>query len=660
MILLQANQVSRRFADRTLYENVSFSIQTHDRVALVGRNGTGKSTLIKQIIGEEPLSDGTISKARGLRVGYLEQHVAIDSTLTIWEEMLQVFDDTLRLRDQAQHAAEQLAILADDVTSPAYEDALKQYDHLQEQLNERNAYAVESDIRTVLHGFRFTEKDYNTPVQSLSGGQKTRLALAQILLMDYDLLILDEPTNHLDMETLAWLETYLLGYKGALLIVSHDRYFLDKVVNQVVELRHNTLHIYKGNYTYYIKEKELRLEQEMKLFAKQQGEIAKLEDFVQRNIARASTTKRAQSRRKQLDRMVKLDKPQQDARAPRIQFRGEKDSGDRVIAAHQLAVGYPDAGGEPIAQNINLDLRRQEALAIVGPNGVGKTTLLKTLIGLLPALAGEVTIGAGVAIGYYEQNVNSLDPNQTVLESLWGIHDNLDEWKIRSILGSFLFSGETVEKKVSMLSGGEKARLSLARLALDLDNTLLLDEPTNHLDIDSKEVLEEALIEFDGTLLFVSHDRYFINRIATQVLEISPDGATLYLGDYDYYLTKKAELEEIALMKAETATSEASPAKIAGGKAQLSYEESKQVGRELRKLQQAVDKAWEQAESLEAKIERLHQELAEASERNDQVALADLHADLKKCEAEAETAINTWEAAAMELEMFQDENSGLA
>ena len=656
MILLQANQVSRRFADRTLYENVSFSIQTHDRVALVGRNGTGKSTLIKQIIGEEPLSDGTISKARGLRVGYLEQHVAIDSNLTIWEEMLQVFDDTLRLRDQAQHAAEQLAVLADDVTAPAYEDALKQYDHLQEQLSERNAYAVESDIRTVLHGFRFTEKDYNTPVQSLSGGQKTRLALAQILLMDYDLLILDEPTNHLDMETLAWLETYLLGYKGALLIVSHDRYFLDKVVNQVVEIRHNTLHIYKGNYTYYIKEKELRLEQEMKLFAKQQGEISKLEDFVQRNIARASTTKRAQSRRKQLDRMVKLDKPQQDARAPRIQFRGEKDSGDRVIAAHQLAVGYPDAGGEPIAQNINLDLRRQEALAIVGPNGVGKTTMLKTLIGLLPALSGEVTTGAGVSIGYYEQNVNSLDPNQTVLESLWGIHDNLDEWKIRSILGSFLFSGETVEKKVSMLSGGEKARLSLARLALDLDNTLLLDEPTNHLDIDSKEVLEEALIEFDGTLLFVSHDRYFINRIATQVLEISPDGATLYLGDYDYYLAKKAEFEEIAMMKTEAAADTTTPTKMAGGKAQLSYEESKQLGRELRKLQQAVDKAWQQAESLEEKIDQLHQKLAEASEQNDQVALADLHADLKNCETEAETAINTWETAAMDLEVFLEEN----
>lgn len=663
MILLQANQVSRRFADRTLYENVSFSIQTHDRVALVGRNGTGKSTLIKQIIGQEPLSDGTISKARGLRVGYLEQHVAIDSQLTIWEEMLQVFSDTLRLRDQAQHAAEQLALLAEDVTSQAYDNALKQYDQLQEQLNERNAYAVESEIRTVLHGFRFTEKDYDTPVQSLSGGQKTRLALAQILLMEYDLLILDEPTNHLDMETLAWLETYLLGYKGALLIVSHDRYFLDKVVNQVIEIRHNTLHIYKGNYTYYVKEKELRLEQEIKLYSKQQEEISKLEDFVQRNLARASTTKRAQSRRKQLERMDKLEKPKQDSRAPRIQFIADKNSGDRVIAAYQLAVGYPDSP-EPIAKNINLDLRRQEAVAIVGPNGVGKTTMLKTLIGMLPAKAGEVTLGTGVSIGYYEQNVTALDPNQTVLETLWGVHDNLDEWRIRSILGSFLFSGETVEKKVSMLSGGEKARLSLARLALDHDNTLLLDEPTNHLDIDSKEVLEEALIEFDGTLIFVSHDRYFINRIATQVLEVSTDGATLYLGDYDYYLAKKAELEQIALMKSEAENlgkdASASGSQATGGSAQLSYEESKQYNRELRKLQQAVDKAWEKAEALEAEIEQLHHKLAAASQANDQASLADLHTELLSLEAEAETTINTWETAAMDLETFQEENPGLA
>lgn len=658
MILLQANQVSRRFADATLFEDVSFSIQTNDRIALVGRNGTGKSTLIKQIMGEEPLSDGMISRAKGLKVGYLEQHVAIDSDRTIWNEMLNVFQDTLYLRDQAQQAAEQLALEADNTDSKAYEQALERYDQLQERLKDKNAYAIESEIRTVLHGFRFYEEDYDRPVQSLSGGQKTRLALAQILLMDYDLLILDEPTNHLDMETLAWLENYLLGYQGALLIVSHDRYFLDKVAKQVIELRHNTLHIYKGNYSYYLKEKELRLEQEFKLYARQQDEIAKLEDYVRRNLARASTTKMAQSRRRKLEKIDRLEKPKQDARAPRIQFSARKDSGDRVLEASNLAIGYPDLD-EAIARNINMDLRRQEAIAIVGPNGIGKTTYLKTLLGRLEPKAGHVRIGTGVEIGYYEQNVNSLNPNQTVLETLWSAHDSTDEWIVRSILGSFLFSGETVEKKVSMLSGGEKARLSLALLATEHDNTLLLDEPTNHLDIDSKEVLEEALIEYDGTLLFVSHDRYFINRIATQVLEISPDGATLYLGDYDYYLAKKAELEQIEAM-----TQTTTPAKIStntkpaatGGTAQKSYEESKQLGREHRKLSQAVDKAWELNEQLETQIESLHEQLAAAAETNDQASLVDLHTELKSIESEQLVALDTWEHASLELEEFLETN----
>ncbi|MRJ46840.1 ABC-F family ATP-binding cassette domain-containing protein [Fundicoccus ignavus] len=658
MILLQANQVSRRFADATLFEDVSFSIQTNDRIALVGRNGTGKSTLIKQIMGEEPLSDGMISRAKGLKVGYLEQHVAIDSDRTIWNEMLNVFQDTLYLRDQAQQAAEQLALEADNTDSKAYEQALERYDQLQERLKDKNAYAIESEIRTVLHGFRFYEEDYDRPVQSLSGGQKTRLALAQILLMDYDLLILDEPTNHLDMETLAWLENYLLGYQGALLIVSHDRYFLDKVAKQVIELRHNTLHIYKGNYSYYLKEKELRLEQEFKLYARQQDEIAKLEDYVRRNLARASTTKMAQSRRRKLEKIDRLEKPKQDARAPRIQFSARKDSGDRVLEASNLAIGYPDLD-EAIARNINMDLRRQEAIAIVGPNGIGKTTYLKTLLGRLEPKAGHVSIGTGVEIGYYEQNVNSLNPNQTVLETLWSAHDSTDEWVVRSILGSFLFSGETVEKKVSMLSGGEKARLSLALLATEHDNTLLLDEPTNHLDIDSKEVLEEALIEYDGTLLFVSHDRYFINRIATQVLEISPDGATLYLGDYDYYLAKKAELEQIEAM-----TQTTTPAKIStntkpaatGGTAQKSYEESKQLGREHRKLSQAVDKAWELNEQLETQIGSLHEQLAAAAETNDQASLVDLHTELKSIESEQLVALDTWEHASLELEEFLETN----
>ena len=654
MILLQANDVARRFADVTLYEKVSFNIQTNDRIALVGRNGAGKSTLISQIMKTEPISAGEITRSRDLRVGYLEQHVSIDSDRSIWEEMLHVFSDTLALREKAEVAAERVAELSEDWESKEYQNALSAYDQIQQQLAESNAYGVESEIRTVLHGFQFYEEDYDRPVESLSGGQKTRLALARILLMSYDLLILDEPTNHLDMQTLNWLEGYLRGYRGALLIVSHDRYFLNRVANQVLELRNNTLHTYKGNYDFYLKEKALRMEQEWKEYQKQQIEIEKLEEFVAKNIVRASTTKRAQSRRKKLEKMDRIEKPKQDAKAPRIEFSASRDSGNRVIETRDLTIGYE----EPIAKTINMDLRRQDAIAIVGPNGVGKTTFLKTILQQIPALSGEVILGSNVDIGYYDQNVNQLDGNQTVLETLWQAHDTTDEWKVRSILGSFLFSGETVEKKVSMLSGGEKARLSLALLATDHDNTLLLDEPTNHLDIDSKEVLEEALIDYDGTLLFVSHDRYFINRIATNILEISPDGASLYLGDYDYYIEKKRELEEIEALREQDSQDEATPNKEMSQN-QFTYEETKALKKDLRKLQTKVDEAMAESEAMDALITKLEADMIRANEANDQPELADLNKKLIQANERQTNALETWEDASIELEAFMEEHPGI-
>lgn len=656
MILLQANQLARRFADVTLFENVNFNIQTQDRIALVGRNGTGKSTLIEQIMGKEPISEGQITKAKDVRIGYLEQHVAIDSDHSIWDEMLTVFEDTLKLRQQAQESANQLAELSENPDSVEYKQALKDYDHLLESLNQRNAYAIESEIRTVLHGFKFYEEDYDRSVHSLSGGQKTRLALARTLLMNYDLLILDEPTNHLDMETLTWLENYLSSYRGALLIVSHDRYFLNRVANQVIELRNHTLHTYKGNYDFYLKEKALRLEQELTAYEKQQEDIAKLEDFIQKNISRASTTKRAQSRRKQLDKMQRIEKPKQDQRAPRIQFSAEVESGQRVIDVNHLAIGY-DATQAPLSQNISLELRRQDAIAIVGPNGIGKTTFLKTILGKIPALSGQCQFGSNVHIGYYDQNVNQLNPDLTVLETLWQAHDNTDEWKIRSILGSFLFTGESVDKKVGMLSGGEKARLSLALLSMDHDNTLLLDEPTNHLDIDSKEVLEDALIEFDGTLLFVSHDRYFINRIATQILEISEEGSTLYLGDYDYYQHKKAELEEIANLLESSDSRKDEQITTVKSDNQLSYEETKALKKQLRQLEKEVDKWWSLNEDYEQKLAEIHQAMIAASEANDTGKLTDLHKEeIKLSELQTE-AIEAWEEAALALEAFKEEKN---
>ena len=648
MILLQLNNVARHFGDITLYDDVNFSIQSQDRIALVGRNGTGKSTLIKQIIGQEPLSDGTITKQRGIKIGYLEQHVALNSDRTIWEEMLSIFDDSIALRDEATQAAERLAQLSDQWDSPAYKQALADYDRLQEKMQHRNVYSIESDIRMVLHGFRFYEEDYDRPINSLSGGQQTRLAIARTLLMDYDLLILDEPTNHLDMETLNWLEGFLSNYRGALLIVSHDRYFLNRVTRTVVELRHHTSHLYKGNYDFYLKEKALRLSQEMKQYEAQQEEIAKLEDFIARNIVRASTTKRAQSRRKKLEKMTRIEKPLQDDKAPRIQFSAARESGERVIDAEDLAIGY-NAEETPVATDINMELKRQDAIAIVGPNGVGKSTLIKTLIGRIPALAGTISIGTKVDIGYYDQNVNQLNPNLTVLETLWQAHDTVDEWKIRSILGSFLFTGETVEKKVAMLSGGEKARLSLALLASNHDNTLLLDEPTNHLDIDSKEILEEALIDYDGTLLFVSHDRYFINRIATQILEITPTGSQLYLGDYDYYLEKKSEQEAIdAMLESEEEIVTTTPTPTISN-----FEENKQLKRELKRLTTLVEETLTRSEEMDQTIESIHQQLVVASEINDQVRLLELHQTLQQVEAEQLEVLDQWEEASLALEAFE-------
>ena len=656
MILLQANNVSRRFADQTLYQEVNFSIQDRDRIALIGRNGTGKSTLIKQIMNEEPINDGTFSRAKGLTIGYLEQHVALHSTQSIWDEMMSVFSESLTLRQEAIQASQAVADLADkgQFDSPAYQEAIQRYDQVQLALEEKNVYQIESDVRTVLHGFGFKPEDYQTPVNSLSGGQKTRLALAQILLKNYDLLVLDEPTNHLDVATLTWLEQYLLSYKGALLIVSHDRYFLDRVVNQVFEMRHHRLHLYKGNYSDYIVEKEAQLEKEMKEYLKQQTQIHKLEDFIKRNIVRASTTKRAQSRRKQLEKMDRIEKPKQDVKAPRIQFTSGKESGERVLEAEDLTIGYQVH--QPLAQAIQLELKKQDAIAIVGPNGVGKTTLLKTLLHQLPPLQGTFKWGTNVSIGYYDQNVNQLDESRTVLETLWQAHDTTDEWQIRSILGSFLFSGDTVDKKVSMLSGGEKARLALALLATDHDNTLLLDEPTNHLDLDSKEVLEEALIEYDGTLLFVSHDRYFINRIATQVIEISPEGSTLYLGDYDYYLAKKAEME--AFNQEPDATDQKSLSHHESSP--NDYEVNKRIRSDYKKLQASVEAAWARSETIDQTIANLHEEMAQAAQENDQDRLLELDQTLKQKQEAAQEAIDHWEVAALALEDFLERYPHLA
>lgn len=650
MILLQGQNLARYFGETVLFENINMAIQTNERIALVGRNGAGKSTLLKILAGLEPTDAGNIAKRKSVTIGYLDQHTAVDSNKTIWEEMLTVFESVIQLTKEAEAAAVALAdeeLIKDEA---AFQRALAYYDSLQLEMQEKNAYGYESEIRSVLHGFKFYEEDHDQPIEQLSGGQKTRLALAKILLEKKDLLILDEPTNHLDIDTLAWLESYLLTYPGTLLIVSHDRYFLDKIATSVYEISQSKIHYFKGNYSRFLTEKAARLEQEMKLYEKQQAEISKLEDYVARNLVRASTTKMAQSRRKRLEKMDRMDKPKTRERSARFSFDIEQESGNVVMMLENLAIGY---GETELASPINLDLRKRQAVAIVGPNGIGKSTLLKSLTKQIPLLAGKVSFGTNVNLGYYDQELENLSKNKTVLAEIWELHPTMNERDIRTILGSFLFSGEDVDKTIPTLSGGEKARLSLCKLALDRNNLLLLDEPTNHLDIDSKEVLENALIEYDGTLLFISHDRYFINRVATSVLELSEDGSAYYMGDYDYYMEKKQEETELLeLLQAENPDhTEVTQAQVE--KPQSNYQSQKEQAKKERKILRAIEAIEDELANMEEEIALVETQLTLPDVFENHEEVQKYHGRLLELEEQQSTLMNQWEEEHLALEELE-------
>lgn len=540
-MLLQTQNVTRRFGGEELFNGITFEIKENARIGLVGRNGAGKSTLLKILANIEAPDEGRVMRKKDLTIGFLDQHGGLESNRTIWEEMKHIFAPVLEIEKRLR-AVEQKMATEDSSDEASFQELLKEYTRLQETFEQQNGYGYRSEIKMVLHGFKFYEEDYDKPIAYLSGGQKTRLSLAKLLLQKKDLLILDEPTNHLDIETLSWLENYLTNYTGALVIVSHDRYFLDKLTTETYELSYGQIYYFKGNYSRYLKQKAAHIEKQTKDYEKQQKEIAEMEDFIARNLVRASTTRRAQSRRKQLEKMNRIEKPLGNERSAFFSFSPERQSGNIVLQAKDLTIGYSQ--NDVLSREIDLDIRKGDVIALIGPNGIGKSTLLRTLVKQIDPVDGEFEYGTKVDIGYYEQEQENLNPSNTVLKEVWDEHPLMTEETVRTFLGSFLFRGEDVEKTVSTLSGGERARVSLAKLALNHDNFLVLDEPTNHLDIDSKEVLENALIDYQGTLLFVSHDRYFINRLATKVLEIGPSGTTLYLGDYDYYLHKKEELYE--------------------------------------------------------------------------------------------------------------------
>ena len=627
MIILQANKIERSFAGEVLFDNINLQVDERDRIALVGKNGAGKATLLKILVGEEEPTSGEINKKKDISLSYLAQDSRFESENTIYDEMLHVFDDLRRMEKQLR----QMELEMGEKSGEDLEKLMSDYDRLSENFRQAGGFTYEADIRAILNGFKFDESMWQMKIAELSGGQNTRLALAKMLLEKPNLLVLDEPTNHLDIETIAWLENYLVNYSGALIIVSHDRYFLDKVATITLDLTKHSLDRYVGNYSRFVELREQKIATEAKNYEKQQKEIAALEDFVNRNLVRASTTKRAQSRRKQLEKMERLDKPEAGKKSANMTFQSEKTSGNVVLTVENVAIGYD---GEVLSEPINLDLRKMNAVAIVGPNGIGKSTFIKSIVDQIPFIKGEKRFGANVEVGYYDQTQSKLTASNTVLDELWNDFKLTPEVEIRNRLGAFLFSGDDVKKSVGMLSGGEKARLLLAKLSMENNNFLILDEPTNHLDIDSKEVLENALIDFDGTLLFVSHDRYFINRVATHVLELSENGSILYLGDYDYYVDKKAEMEVSQIEEDSTSNQakEASPVN--------DYQAQKESQKEVRKLMRQI-------ESLEAEIEELESQSQVISEQmletNDAEKLMELQAELDKISHRQEEAMLEWE-----------------
>lgn len=641
MILLQVNQLTKYYGADLILHNIKLEIQTRDRIALVGRNGSGKSTLLKIIAGELNYDSGEIIKPKDVTIGFLDQHTGLDTDNSIWEEMMNVFQDLKDMEKQLRYLEQQMSKADVYQNEMKYNKILSEYDYLQNEFKEKGGYQYEADIRSVLHGLNFADYSYDTKISTLSGGQKTRLALGKLLLSKPDILILDEPTNHLDIETLTWLEQYLQTFNGAILIVSHDRYFLDKVVNQVYECANNTLTRYIGNYSKYLEQKAANFEREMKMYEKQQEEIARIKEFIARNIVRASTTKRAQSRRKMLEKMEIMDRPSIDDKSVSFSFQIERQSGNEVLNVSDLSIGY---NSNILSSNIHFRVTRGDSIALLGPNGVGKSTLLKTLVGKLTAIHGSIQFGTNVNIAYYDQEQADLTSNKSVLNELWDEYPMKTEKEIRTVLGNFLFSGDDVLKPVSTLSGGEKARLSLAKLMLLNANLLILDEPTNHLDLDSKEILENALVDYPGTILFVSHDRYFINRIATKVFELTKDGITEYLGDYDYYVEKKEEMLELKKLTEDENQKNVnkSPKEVEKLDNKSRYELEKELKKRARQRQRRIEEIQNRIETLEEMINEKEQLFINPEIYTDHTKVANLNEEISQAKKEMEDLLEEW------------------
>lgn len=630
--------MEQRFGAAPIFSKVNFSIENNARIGLVGPNGAGKTTLLKIMTGRQEASQGEFTVNKGIELGYIAQEHDFDEEKSIWEEMLTVFQPLI---DQGQQLEKLQYAIADH---PEDEELLRRLDQAQYNFEQAGGYTYQAEIKSMLNGFNFPEATWNKRIASLSGGEKTRLSFVKLLLKKPPLLLLDEPTNYLDLDTLDWLEAFLKNYPGAILTVSHDQYFLDHLATQIFELQHGELTVFKGNYSQYLAQRELRDQQQEAAYERQQEEIKREEEFIQKNIVRASTTKQAQSRRKALEKMELVDPPKHKSKV-RIKFDSARPSGKEVLILKDLAVGYPD---KTMLKDISFQINKGDRVAIIGQNGIGKSTLLKTVMKQLPVKSGSIKYGASLDIGYYDQELQGLDYSKTVIDTIWDRHKDMNEKDIRSILASFLFTAKDIDKQVSQLSGGQRARLTLTVLSMEHNNFLLMDEPTNHLDLDAKEVLEKALADYDGTLLFVSHDRYFINELANKIVVAKDGQAKIYEGNYTYYLSEKAK-EEAA--QEETAAQEA-PVVKAVSENKLSYQEQKKRDSEKRKLERQVAQAEKDLEELEAKEQEIQEAMADPAIAADFSKLGPLQEDLTAVQEKISQVSQAWEDASLALEEF--------
>lgn len=646
MIVLSANNLTKTYGTDVIIEKASFHLNDGDKVGIIGRNGAGKTTLLNMLTGQLSCDEGEFFVSQNIRIGYLKQRDNFNSERTVMEEIEGIFSGLAKLEEEITRLSDEVAANPHDMRR------IEKLDELQHRFDREGGYTYKSEIIGILNSMAFGESFYNKKISSLSGGERTRLALAALLLEKPDILLLDEPTNHLDIGTLKWLEQYLSAYKGTVMIVSHDRYFLDQTVNRIFEVENHKVYCYDGKYSDYAAQKKLRRETELRAYNNQQREIARQEEMIRRMKQHGTEhlAKRAASREKRLDMIERLERPESEMGKMKIHFRQNFQSGSDVILAEDLekCFGWGQNRRE-LFRNVNLDIKRGERICIVGPNGVGKTTLLRVLLGELPPTAGYLKIGHNVAFGYYDQGQLLLNDSNTVLEELKDSYRLYTDTEMRSILGRFLFQGDEVFLPVGSLSGGEKARLSLLKLMLSGANTLILDEPTNHLDIESKEVFEETLLEFPGTVIVVSHDRYFLQRIPTRILELTHDGAVEYLGKYDYYLEKKAQgisgKKYLNRMQEENAHTDSAADKNAGIET-LSAAEQRRLNKEReaeeRRRARQSEKLEQEISELEEKIAEIEQEICKPENMTDYELLGSLSKQREEAQERLSAAYDEW------------------